>query len=721
MDKEYREYLGLLGLRHVVNETADALERRNTPQRPRMDESFDPIGRYKNNMDDSLNNYSGDQMETDLSQETMISLVDRMRLTTFKFKITNAFEEIITPLRTEMERISFEEGQMRLRHHTEDNLYQQAIIDSLKDMSKSVEGNLIRSMVMEYQRFTRHPVWSSLRYLNAGLIQPVASGIKTILFGWKKEKSDTDRIVESINELTEFMMTGQIDRTESFMDKYIRKGLLQSMSERVLGLGGYDRAGAQRIEDMRASGQDWRIDQVLNKHRAGGTGALTDEERQIHKDLISSKIFSSIIKRGRLSPDGGDEGGRIIDITPYQADMKSIVEKVAMHTESIAKSNAMLLLSAMEGGVKMEDFFGNYERVTQSVMESVSVGQTDMITHSISTFSNNIAKQHKEQMEMRELLLDSSESVEKHTKDTAKRTRRGFGALMGIIGITLVGAIAKLGKTGLGLLGVGAGAGMAANAKNLAKRIPLISVGLGLWDTRETNMQIRDELNARGADTAEIAATLINNTSRGIIGAILDSSSGLAASAFDLVFGGDDARKLQSEFSNGFISRLKNSPDFPLFGPKWWNGVFEKINSDRFWDFGDSYVGQFVKSIANKVKEVDNFQFNQSIRALENSQQMYDAWNSMYTPVSNQPTVRPSYESEENINKTTDKVFGDLINGVNSTANAQMELNQELLESLSVLRNEIKTLSKNYKEGNSQGEVSPYTFDADALLNKIGL
>lgn len=717
MDAEYREYLGLLGLRHVVNETADALERKTNNNRPFNPERFDPVGRYKNDMDESLNEYSGDN-NFELGQESIISLVDRMRLTTFKFKIMNAMEEIVHPLRAELERISFEESQLRTKYHTEDNLYQQGIISAIEGLGRSVETNLIRTLAMEYQRFTRHPVWSSLRYLNAGLIAPVTSGIKTILFGWKKEKSDTDRIVESVNELTEFMMTGQIDKTESFMDKYIRKGLLQSLGERVLRVGGIDRDGAQRIEDLRAAGNQGLIDDVLSKHRMGGIGALSDEERQIHRDLIASKIFSSIVRRGRQQ---SDDSGCCEHVLPYQNEMQSLTSQMVMYLDQISKINAMILLSASNGSVMMEEFFNDFHRMNQNSLSTISINQSDVLTLSISNMQNNIIRQHREQMDIQEALLESNENVEEHTSDTARRTRRGFGALIVAFGAAIAGLAAKIGLAGAGALGIGGG--LAASLKGVAKRLPFISAGMGILKTRDANIALRKELEANGADTAEIALSIINNTSRGIIGAILDSATSLAASAADFVIGGDDARILQEKFSNGFISRLKNSPDFPFFGTKWWDGVFEEINSESFWSFGDSYIGQFVKTIGEKFTEIDNHQFNSSNRALENIDQVYDTFSELYTPRHNRELPRTTAtsvtEKGDAISIATSNAFAEFMNAQGNMDRDNIEATANLSMVIEGLKSELRVLGKNIKE--SQNQQALPIFDPDSLLNKIGV
>lgn len=772
MDAEYREYLGLIGLRHVVNDTADALERRGRPSRPVENDNFDSVGRFKNNMDDSLNDYSGNQ-DTDLTENTIVSLVDRMRMMTFKFKIMNAMEEIITPLKAEMERISFEEQQLKLKHHTEDNLYQQAIVGAIESMSKNVEGSLIRNLVMEYQRFTRHPVWSSLRYLNAGLIQPVASGIKTILFGWKKEKSDTDRIVESINELTEFMMTGQIDRTESFMDKYIRKGLVQSMGERLAGLAGFSKAGAQRHEDRLSMGQGRVIDAIKDAYAKGGVSAISKEDMQKLQDSWSAVFFKDIVKKGRLLPAGGNDNN-LFTPNPYQSEMLSLTRMVVHNTEQIAKTNALLLLGAMESAVNIDEFFKDYDRTMFTVSELVTQQQTDSLTHVLQVSNNSFIKAHKEQMEMQEMLLDSSESVEKYTKDTAKRTRRGFSGLMALIGASLIGAIASLGGTLLGGLakifpwiGKGGSGGnkggtttgkkqsrLGGAAKGILRAMPWLTLADAFYDTFDSTKMVKQELDARNADLVERGLELSNHMTRGIIGSVIDGTTRLGAMAFDFVTGGNSAKELQEQFSNGFINRLKNSPNFPFFGSEWWGGVFDRVLGGSFWTFEGSYVDSFVKKIGDSFRKLDDVQFNRSIKAIENVDAMYDSMNDLFTPVN---TKKPKSQSKPEVvqdigspivSRMTDELSDGMLqlrqqaramveqqdtltkaaynntkDHFNDQANMMVEFIQatdEFTQANKELRDQIKSLDNRLKN-DSQTPRSFFGIDTDSLLNKIGI
>jgi hypothetical protein len=230
--------------------------------------------------------------------------------------------------------------------------YQQSLIESIEGMSRSVESSMIRNILLEYRRFTRHPVWTTLRYLNVGLIQPIARGIKTVLFGWKKEKSDTDRIVESVNQLTEFMMTGQIDKTESFMDKYIRKGLVQSMGARLVGALGYSQEGAQRHEDLIAQGKGAMIASIKDAYQKGGREALDDAQYQIYQDSWSAKFFKSIVKRGRMvqqpnaiNPDGAIDN----QFSPFQSRSIELKERNVSLLEYIAKTQTLLLAKTADG------------------------------------------------------------------------------------------------------------------------------------------------------------------------------------------------------------------------------------------------------------------------------------------------------------------------------------------------------------------------------------
>lgn len=755
MDQEYREYLGLIGLRHVVNETTDAIDRRNyQPPRQRNENSFDPVGNMKYNQQDQMNDFSNQEDQTELTDESIISLVDRMRATVFKFKITNAFDAIISPLRTELDRLSFEEAQMVSKHHMEDNLYYQSMVTAIEGLSKSVETNMVRSLLMEYQRFTRHPVWASMRYINAGLIQPVATGIKTMLFGWKKEKSDTDRIVDSINELTEFMMTGQIDRTESFMDKYIRKGLVQSIGERLGNVVGVSREGAQRIEDMKFAGKGAYIEDVMKAYKQGGMSALQNaEQRQLVKDVLSSKIYSTIIKRGRMVGPNGVEGGEDQNsLTLFESQSINLLTSIKTSLEQLTQMTNIMLIGAMENSIKMQDFFTDYERSTMSMFETVAVKQAKEINSSIHGASASIIKQHKESIILQGEILESNEDIEKHTKDTAKRVRRGFGSLIAVIGVAVAGAIVSMSK---GIIGAikslipylavrggkaiptptgGTGGNDSSNKKGgrigaigglLGKLLLPLSVGLAAYDNVDAVSDTYKELDKQGTGLFKMGTTIAVTATRGIVGSMLEGTTSIVASAFDLVTGSDQGQQLQDKFSNGFIARLKSSPNFPFLGKNWWTGIFDELSSANFWEFDNSYAGNVIKKISDGLTAIDNKQFNSSMKAMENIDSMYDSMNSLYTPTNKKAaetpasTLKPVVEMQEKISSSTMKLLNELSDKQISVSEIQAESNQKLSEAVDGLKTELKMLNKSFKEGNKSSSV--FGFDTDALLNKIGL
>jgi hypothetical protein len=76
----------------------------------------------------------------------------------------------------------------------------------------------------------------------------------------------------------------------------------------------------------------------------------------------------------------------------------------------------------------------------------VILNQAKEINSSIHGASASIIKQHKESIILQGEILESNEDIEKHTKDTAKRVRRGFGSLIAVIGVAVAGAIVSMSK-----------------------------------------------------------------------------------------------------------------------------------------------------------------------------------------------------------------------------------------------------------------------------------
>ncbi|WGH49890.1 hypothetical protein [Alishewanella phage vB_AspM_Slickus01] len=616
MDSEYREYLGMLGLRQVVNDSTDALYRRS----PQLERGFDPVGNQK------YGNVDNDQVaaeEINLTDHTMISLVDRMRHTTFKFKLMNAMHDIIDPLRTEMERQTFEDHLFHQKNHLENTWYQRSLLELMANKGEENEIAIVRGVLMGWKRFSRHPVWTSLRYTGM-MVKGIGNVASTMLFGFKKEKNGFEKIVDAIKELTEFVMTGQIDKSESFMDKYIRKGLISSMTERVAGKLGYNIEGAQRNEDLMASGRGFLLEEAKKSMKQ--FGFATAEQMQLIDDERSSKLFKNIIKRGRIPKQFAEEKTPqetpVYVYNPYELTMLRSKEQELRFLESIAKTNALLLASTSYAADFSADFLKQFEFDYAHLSNKNTMAIESTLHNTASASTATMISQHKETKEFQEKLLDSSENVEKHTKRTARTSQRSFGLMLPLLG----------GFGGLGALLVKMG-------KGGLKRLPLFSLINGLLDTRGSNRKLIEELKAKGADAVEIGLSLVSNTARGVVGSVVDGVAGVGATAFDFVFGGDTATKLHEKFSSGFIDRLKNSPNFPFFGTEWWDGIFTTIMSDDFWKFEGSFVQKAIDAIKHSVTggitdavtAIDNAQYDASVKALAAADSMYDSMNDIFS------------------------------------------------------------------------------------------
>jgi len=188
-------------------------------------------------------------------EDEYVPLVEQLKGTVFTVRVSNAFNEIVDPMYRRMQLISVDERLHTNKLHLESKRQRREMIRALEHLTSKGETSL-RSLYLSFQDFMRFPVWNTLRFIGNSLRTTVSG----ILFGFKKRKSDTDRIVEAISKQTEFLRTGAIDNTNGFFVRMWRQGIMgmpvKAIGESLLeATTGISRSRAQNREDARARGE----------------------------------------------------------------------------------------------------------------------------------------------------------------------------------------------------------------------------------------------------------------------------------------------------------------------------------------------------------------------------------------------------------------------------------------------------------------------------------
>lgn len=357
---------------------------------------------------------------TDIDENSFDPLVDRMRSSTFRVRLVNSLNDVVEPLYDRLRIIQGESDSMELKHHHEDALYYDKMLDAMYNMeSKNSSQN--RGIYLATKEFMRHPMWNSLRLTLKGLWE-VTKFSSSVLFGFRKRKSDTDRIVDAIKEQTQWHMTKSITQQKGFFTRLLRQGVvgmpIRGIANIITERLGVGRDTAQRNEDIRSRGGD-----------VGGIG-----------NAIADFLYSdSITRRGRLGSDQGEEGCCDI-LGPLIKDSNYIFEKLLTSSYRNTTANE-LQLAHMLGYARTEE----------------------------SSQRNRLEYQKNKDTEFFELVKDAKTGIyqtAKHAKDTQKEVKKhrlqafwmgflNFGAKM-VSGILSVGTkLASLALSLLPLKGIG--------------------------------------------------------------------------------------------------------------------------------------------------------------------------------------------------------------------------------------------------------------------------
>ena len=313
LDDEYRKQIGLIGTRlNTQNERIEKV----------LEENHSLMSRF----DSSLLKGNGDHdgmMGSDSFRDALSSTIVSVRL-------TSGIRDLVQPLSDRIELISLDQNARDYDRHKQT----MAVLMSIRQgifggfgESVLIMGKLRRN----WAEFTEKPFWY--------LLVNSMSLLKNTLFGWSRE-TDNEKIVNAIDKLTQFMMTGEVDQRKGLIAQFKSGGLLKLASGLVTSAIGAGSGLAQRNEDALSVGMEreksfasWIADkvngdQVVRKGRTGGVLGMDRKVMELLKAIDSTTRDHYLFDAGPyfrlMSNDFTDLMGEWID---GQSDLGSTMEK----------------------------------------------------------------------------------------------------------------------------------------------------------------------------------------------------------------------------------------------------------------------------------------------------------------------------------------------------------------------------------------------------------
>lgn len=389
-DEDYNKQLGLIGLQ-LMNLSKDKITQ--VQQARRSSQSISGIG-------------ATGVLETsvvDIDDRAFDSLIDRIRTTTMKVRLVGAFNDVVDPLYERLRIIQAENEENDFQRHHENSLYSDKMLSALHNLeAKNSSQN--RGIYLATKEFMRHPMWNSLRFTLKALYETTKFTFG-LAFGFKKKKSDTDRIVDAIKEQTEWHMTKSINQQKGFFSRLMSQGVigmpLRGLANIVTDSLGVGRSNAQNNEDRRSRGES----------PSGFAATISDF---LYKDVITRK--------GRLGSDSQEsESMNVHDVLLYDIIKKQMLESVACCS---ATGRAMNMQNQLSRDIMRLDEQSDSRQNEYTTKRDVLL--IDMMRDQV-TGTYQVAKHTK----------DTQKEVKKHRLQAFWMGFLNFGASMvkGIVGI----------------------------------------------------------------------------------------------------------------------------------------------------------------------------------------------------------------------------------------------------------------------------------------------
>lgn len=439
-DDDYKKQLGLIGLQ-LMNLSKDKMTQ--VQQARRSNQSISGIGKTG-------------VLETavvEIDDSAFDNLVDRIRSSTLKVRIVGAFNDIVDPLYERLRIIQAENEQHEFQRHHEDSLYSDKMLTAIMSLeSKNSSQN--RGIYLATKEFMRHPMWNSLRFTLKALYETTKFTFG-LAFGFKKKKSDTDRIVDAIKEQTEWHMTKSINQQKGFFSRLIQQGIvgmpLRGLANIVTDSLGVGRNTAQLNEDARARGEspsgiaatisDFLYSDVITRKGRLGNSSGESEPSPVHDNLLYEIIKQQMMENVHCCENTGRTIGTQVQLS---RDMMRLDEQQYNRDREYNSKRDVLLIDMMRDQVT-----GVYEvaKHTKDTQKEVKKHRMQAFWMGMLNFGSNILKGV---IGIGGRLLSVISSL---------LPLKGLAGLLGKLGTTIVSGVMRI-VPALGAL-IGGGVGMA--------------------------------------------------------------------------------------------------------------------------------------------------------------------------------------------------------------------------------------------------------------------
>lgn len=358
-------------------------------------------------------------------------LLNGIRRSTINVRLINSIKDLVQPLADEMRILHLENMAHDIQMHRENVLYYRSIVTAIHSLGRSNKQTFLESALLSYRAFIRNPFWTTLNLTLStlsGVVKTAFSVSKGLLLGFRRRMTDTDRIVKAINEQTEFMRTGQIDRSMGFFTRLFRTGILGTAGAGIASVAGFGRGRAQERENIQSRG---------------------GQQNDIRSRVASWLFGGSIVQRGRESGQLGREDQNI-----------KLLEEIR---DIFFDWNGKGVDVNIKDSGRIYD--GEFEIVNSMMANGESLINIASQGKAMQTF---MEKSKEDTIEFREAQLVALEDIADATDDSHKvlkkirggqifgmfqRAVNGLLSFGGTIGSALIGAVTGTVSTVIGLMG----------------------------------------------------------------------------------------------------------------------------------------------------------------------------------------------------------------------------------------------------------------------------
>lgn len=526
---EYSRQLGMVGLHLMsISETQkDIVERQNRWSPAFAGDHFDEL------MDEGLDTRLT-SVDESVFEDFADVLVERMSSTVFRVRVDRVEQDLVEPLNEKLLAIDEAADFRSLRRHHEIAVYLDKILSATHSLNNSnTEQN--RGIYLAFKDFTRNAVWNSLRLGMKVLIETGRIGLG-VLFGFRKRVTDTDRIVNAINKLTQWQMNGYVTQQKSFFSRLVGQGVLgmpiRKFTNVLLDGVGIGIESAQQVEDRRSRGErvnpfqkfftELFYDDVITKRGRLGTQDATfnntpeDSTESLMKyqlrELRLISIAASSIQLNYLRQLGEDGRHYLEDLRDTETHNKLLLQfmadadkdntKIVSNTKDIFKETRKHRLQAM---------WGNILKIGTSLVSSVvgiggkliaSIGALTpllkVIPGAIAALGAKILGSKIGGLGGDYGGVESNRGKSSSSKSSSMKKGVGLGAVTGIAGDFAADHFGRDTALGAGADIVGQTATYASTGALIGSVIPglgtaigagiggVLGAGMGLWDNWDT-------------------------------------------------------------------------------------------------------------------------------------------------------------------------------------------------------------------------------------------